>query len=481
MKKLHTLLFALFFLGQSAWAIDASISYANFKSADQSYIEVYTHIFGGTVKFQQQPDSTLQAQVEVVILFKQGEEVIKFDKFNLISPSTQQAIDFIDLKRFGLPEGTYRLIVAITDLNDQSNAKEYNTEITIDFPEEGLIQSDIQLLSSFKKAETSGDFVKNGVYMEPLAYNFYNRHRSALSFYNELYGADTIVGSDFLVSYRIDQLNNDESKTILIGHKRQKPLAVNPLLIQMDISELPSGNYSLVVEARDRNQKLLSQKSIFFQRSNPMLNQESIELANVNLDEEFVSKLSPKQLEYSLRALTPKLPQADVSMVDYMMKKDSIDGMRLYLYSYWVKENPNNPEFAYKKYIEVANAIDKKFKSGFRYGFETDRGFIYMKYGQPDDIERRDVEPSSPPYEVWVYYDFPQTRQSNVKFIFYNPSLAPGDFQLLHSTAIGELSNPQWQLQLYRNDPNGINGDPVDGTQMRDGFNRQARDVFRDY
>ena len=133
--------------------------------------------------------------------------------------------------------------------------------------------------------------------------------------------------------------------------------------------------------------------------------------------------------------MTPQLPQSDVELVDFMLKNDSISGQRLYLYSFWVQKNPNNPELPYKKYIEVANAVDKKFKSGFRYGFETDRGFIYMKYGQPDDIETREVEPSSPPYEIWVYYDFPQTMQSNVKFIFYNPHLAPGDYRLLHSTA----------------------------------------------
>ena len=75
----------------------------------------------------------------------------------------------------------------------------------------------------------------------------------------------------------------------------------------------------------------------------------------------------------------------------------------------------------------------------------------------------------------------PPTMQSNVKFIFYNPHLAPGDYRLLHSTAIGELSNPQWQRELYRNSPNSFNGDPFGGTGVNDGFNRQARDVFRDY
>ena len=95
-----------------------------------------------------------------------------------------------------------------------------------------------------------------------------------------------------------------------------------------------------------------------------------------------------------------------------------------------------------------------------------------MKYGQPDDTQRQEEEPSAPPYEVWVYYDFPQTHQSNVKFIFYNPSLAPGDFVLLHSNAIGEINNPNWQAELYRDANENIgNGS----------FNRNANRIFNDF
>ena len=121
MRFFYTLLLA--FCCSSLMAIDASISYASFKTDSLSYVEIYTHIFGGSVTFQPQEDSTLQAKVEVIILFKQEENIIKYDKFNLISPFTKGPIDFIDLKRFGLPEGKYNLIVAITDLNNKENAK----------------------------------------------------------------------------------------------------------------------------------------------------------------------------------------------------------------------------------------------------------------------------------------------------------------------------------------------------------------------
>lgn len=455
----------------SLFSLDASLSYATFKSPQLNYIEIYLHIAGQTVEFAPLTDSTKQAGVEVLILFKQGENIVKFDKYSLNSPISTRPTDFIDLKRYALKNGEYQLIVGVTDINRPENAKEYNTKIIIDFGEDKVQQSGIQLLASYKKEDSGSPFVKNGILLEPLPYNFYGKNASSLMFYNEVYNTNTL-DDDFLVSYSIEKLENDQPKKLMIGHKLKKPSPITPILLQMDISQLESGNYNLRVEIRSKTKELLSKKVIFFQRSNPYLEADMPDLAAIDLKTEFVGKLTPKQLEYSLRAMTTQLPQADVEVVNTMLKEKNLDAQRLYLFSFWVQRNPTNPEFAYSKYIEVANAIDKQFKSGFRYGFETDRGYIYMKYGQPDDIERREEEPSAPPYEVWSYNDFPQTHQTNVKFIFYNPSLAPGDFVLLHSNAIGEISNPSWEQELYR-DANGNIGE--------DSFNKNANRVFRDY
>jgi GWxTD domain-containing protein len=467
----------------ASYAQDASLSYATFKTTEQPYIEIYLHLAGSTVTYQQLTDSTSQAGIEVLYLFKQGEQIVQYDKFNLLSPVTDgRPLDFIDIKRYGLPNGNYNLVVAVKDLNNPENAKEYSSAITIDYPEEGLLQSDIQLLASYDKGKPGDPFVKNGVHMEPLPYNFYGKYASNLSFYTEIYHADKVIGEDFMVSYSIEKLENGKPSTVMIGHKRKKAAPIIPLLQQMDITQLPSGNYQLVIEIRNRLKERLSRKVIFFQRSNPFLKMEELDLASVDISKEFVNKLTPKDLKYSLRALTPKLPSGDVDVVDYMLKNDSIAGQRLYLFSFWAQNSPNNPEAAYNKYMEVARAIDKQFNSGFRYGFETDRGYIYLKYGQPDDIVTRETEPSAPPYEIWSYNEFPATRQNNVRFVFYNPSLAPGNFQLLHSDVIGEMNNPNWQHLLYSNAPNEIMGnDYFQGTQMQDNFNRNANRIFRDY
>ena len=362
MKKIILSLFILMGVAQAAFAIDASVSYATFKGAGQSYIEIYTHIAGKTVLYQPVDDSTYQAGVEMVILFKQDGEIVKFDKFNLNSPISKRFLDFVDIKRYGLENGDYQLIVAIKDLNKPDNAKEFQTDIQINYNDTDIQQSDIELLSYFEKAtpDNTSAFVKNGLQMEPLPYNFYGRHASSLVFYNEFYNTDKVLNEDFMVSYSVHQILNGESELVMIGHKRQSPKAIQPFLMQMDISKLRSGNYQLNVELRSRTKELLSKRSIFFQRSNPLIEDDGIELADVNIDEEFVNKLNTEQLEYSLRALTPKMSQLDVERVNTLIRKKNYEEQRLYLFSYWIKESPNNPEFAYKKYMEVASAVDEE-------------------------------------------------------------------------------------------------------------------------
>jgi GWxTD domain-containing protein len=165
-----------------------------------------------------------------------------------------------------------------------------------------------------------------------------------------------------------------------------------------------------------------------------------------------------------------------------LIRENKPDAMRLYLFSFWAKENPNNPEEGYKAYMKVARAIDDKFQSGFGHGFETDRGYVFMKYGAPSDAVTVENDPSAPPYEIWTYHQFPRTGQNNVKFLFYNPSLATNGFILLHSTARGEVNNPRWEVELYRNAPNELDDtDYFGGSQMQDNTGRHARRLMRDF
>ncbi len=484
MKKIFQSLAFFMLLSFSSQALDASITYSTFKSPTQSYVEIYLYVVGKTVTYVPNADSTMfQAGVEVVILFKQGEEIIKFDKYNLNSPKSSLKEDFVDLKRFALPDGEYQIEVSIEDNQDETNVVRYDGILTMDYSkdENVLLQSDIELLASVKKAESEDHvLVKNGYFIEPLPHNFYHKNLDKLIFYNEVYDTDTKIGDDFQVSYGIERKMNNKVSPVLIGHKKRKPQPINVLILQMNIKDLPSGNYNFFVEIRNRAKELLSRKSVEFTRSNPYLQATHEQIETVDMKDEFVGKLNREELRYSLKAIAPLVIDRDVELLNSVIENKDSTVQQRFLFNFWVNQNPNNPHITYNAFMEIAKAVDKLYVDGFGYGFESDRGRIFLRYGRPNDVVSVDTEPSAPPYEIWFYNDLPETNQADVKFLFYAPDLGT-NYRLLHSTVRGELNNPQWQLELYKSVPNEISGSNyIDATQMQGNVNRRAAEYFNE-
>lgn len=478
---------SLFFIPVAAFAkIDAAISVAEFRTEELHYVEVHTNIIGSMLTPDSIAADQYQAAVEVLYIFKQGETIVKFDKLRLKSPVRHYVPDLIDLQRYVLDPGVYVLEIELTDLNEPSSVSKVKIDFEVHSPTQETMLSDLILLSNvYKDTTVAGNpLARNGVVMEPLPSHFYDRYAEQLFFYGEVYDAQA-MGEEFLVTYYYEDLGvpKDEREQLLISHKKKPARAIVPLLLQSNIAELPSGNYALNLEIRNLSRELIESKRIAFQRSNPLFVPKDEPLSGLSLTESFVSAMDNDSLRYALKALMPVASPIDVAVLSTLSQardSASVTAQRLHLLKHWSKKNPNNPEKPYREYMEVVNAIHKNFYSGFRLGFETDRGYIYLKYGRPDDVVRVSNEMSAPPYEMWVYYDFPQTKQSNVKFIFYNPSLVDNDFTILHSTANGERNNPNWEIELYRDAPNQVDQSDPSGTTMMDNFSRQASRLFND-
>ncbi|HHH52075.1 MAG TPA: GWxTD domain-containing protein, partial [Bacteroidetes bacterium] len=202
-------------------------------------------------------------------------------------------------------------------------------------------------------------------------------------------------------------------------------------------------------------------KYINFQRSNPVENAAN-GFASTNYKNSFTAKMPVDSLFYSLKALVPVTKAENSVGLDEVITSKNEKSGRYFLYRYWYEQNKIDPYAAYKNYMKYAIAVDKRYRSQFGYGFETDRGYTYLKYGMPSEVITRESEPTAPPYEIWFYDRIEQDDQRNIKFIFYIPSLAHNDYILLHSNCRGERNNPTWFYELYskRNDSNVRNMKP---------------------
>ena len=465
-------------------ALDAGVSYAVFATPEKPYIEINIEIAAATVTFKRADSTHLQASVETLILIKQGENVVNYEKYLLNSPLVELPRALLDVKRMSLPNGEYTLEITFQDVHDVENKDSFKTTIKVEIGEK-IHLSEVQLLRSFRPDDSDNPFTKNGYFLEPLPFNFYDRGATLLAFYAEIYHSSrNVTDATYLVRYFIEQEKGNGVKNLIsIGNQRKKPSGIDAVLVQMDINKLESGNYTLTVELRNAANELLASRSLVFQRSNPFLDVQENELTDEVMGRQFVQQLGEDTLRYGLRAISALAVGEESEMLKNILKSGDVKSMRYYLFRHFMREDPNNPELAYKKFMEVAAAVDARFRSGFRYGFETDRGRAFIRFGRPDDLVHVEDDPGAPPYEIWVYYKFPKTRQNNVKFLFYNPSLAGEDYILLHSNARGEVNNPRWERVLYsRNPTEYIEGDNYhDATSTQRNVGRNARAYFEDF
>jgi GWxTD domain-containing protein len=233
----------------------------------------------------------------------------------------------------------------------------------------------------------------------------------------------------------------------------------------------------------DGKQVVKDMQAIEFTRENPFWDKIDKWASLVKEDKHFFDNMSDSSVNYAIRSMYPLISSVDVSVLNELFKKKREEEKRVFLFEYWIRESDlpkRSARAAFQSHLIFAQKVDKMFYSGFGYGFETDRGFTYMKYGNPDEMIIEEKDNGAFPYEIWKYNKIGQTGQTNVKFLFYNPDLAGGDFRLLHSTAHGERHNKNWEIELYRNVPDEVKNTGFSGApEVQPNFNRRAREYFK--
>jgi GWxTD domain-containing protein len=466
----------------AAFGLDAAVSVATFSNNGQPYVEVQYNFVGKTLYYTMLSDSLhWQSAVNITALFKQGDKIVQFDKYQLSGPASNKAENYFDLKRYALAQGDYVLDVVISDVHQPESIKKITIPFSVKFEADKISQSDIQLLKFFTKDTSNSPLAKNGYLMQTLPFDFCDKNTERLIVYDEIYNAQKSTNEEMQVTFAIyDEQIGMRALPIFTQFKTIKPSAQNIILQQLDVSKVPSGNYFLTIEIRNKNKDLLSMRKVNFQRSNPFLNLSKIELKPDDIKDEFVQKLNADSLRYGLKAIFCKLQGTETGVINDVIKSNDEKSMRFHLFRFWAGRNPNNPEKAYNDYMRVARAIDRTYRSGFGYGFETDRGYVFMKYGRPDDITAVPTSPDASGYELWSYNDFPITKQTNVKFLFWDAD-GSGNMRILHSNARGEIQDRNWKTKLYKHSQNQWTGNGFDDTDVRDNVGRNAGRILEDF
>ena len=474
MKHLFTLI--LLTASIQAWSIQASVDFLRFSNADQQYIEVNYRIFANSLSASEVKSGN---EVLSTIVIYKGDEIVDFQKNMLVGSLEEMEKDLLDVRRFILQPGEYKVVVELQDQKGSKQVFKVEKPLKISLkPEKSM--SDLMLLAAIEQSDEESPLVKNGVYMEVLPYAKYGKEMNVLTSYVEVYGLQDT--EKYYCSYEIvNGYDSDAGEVEAIKYKRLEANELQACLLKMDMTDLASGNYHFAVKVYNGKKEVIDSSVANFFKVNPKADLNQLSKRSDKIDNSFVKDIELDSLDYYLKALAPIVNEPRRSLLDELLGNNNTIAKRRFIHDYWRESAGDRAEGASVAYMKIARAVDHNFFNGTSYGFDTDMGYIFLRYGKPDEAITVDDELSAFPYQIWRFNKILATGENNVKFLFYAPSLSHRDYRLLHSSCRVELQNPSWEAELYRRIPEEHVGNPSEVRTTNDGFTRRARDLWNDF
>ncbi|MRR10180.1 GWxTD domain-containing protein, partial [bacterium] len=204
--------------------------------------------------------------------------------------------------------------------------------------------------------------------------------------------------------------------------------------------EMPAGSYQLWVQLTDAAGRRLAVTSAGFSvRHDPLA---ATTQAGLMREEQDALQRQGGRFYGRIEYL------ASGKMLDTYRSLDST-GQREFLRQFWKARDPdpqtaiNEALLEHVRRYEYANeTFGEQIRKGME-GSQTDRGRIYIKFGEPEEIVSKPLQPRDKPIIIWRY-------PGSKKFIFVDIS-GFGRFQLVYTNfpaASGERSDPLYDRVL---------------------------------
>ena len=457
-------------------------------AGDRPYVETYLQFDAWTMKFVEQSVGVWGATVEVTLVVRQGDSVCYLKKYDLQSPTAggldELDFSFIDVQRFQLRNGIYDMELSLRDKGTDAEAVTVNEKFVLMYDREHATLSSVQLMAEAKPTVKDNILSRNGYDMEPYVSDYYPEQVDQLNYYYEVYNIDRELGNKpFMVMAYIEErqtaMRFDAQQTV----SRKNSASTVPVYGTLDISELPSGSYNLVVELRNRDGQTLLVSRVPFYRSNPGV--KGLEMNDFALT--FAGRITDEQLLNTyLDALYPIASDDEKEVAQEMIRFSSLAEKQAFLYRFWARRDAVNPEGEWLKYKERIDHVQAAFSYPRTPGIHTDRGRVYLQYGPPDFIRdeknyvsanrigSNNEQPYNTlnqgsnnnanrsdgytgtsqghvyylPYQLWRYNKL-ETDDPNRVFLFWDEHRS-GYYTLLNSNARGEVQDPMWERRLSR-------------------------------
>ncbi|MGH7527318.1 MAG: GWxTD domain-containing protein, partial [Gemmatimonadales bacterium] len=215
----------------------------------------------------------------------------------------------------------------------------------------------------------------------------------------------------------------------------------------VDVAGLPAGEYRLTARL-DMGGATLERTAEFSmaELSETVAKEADRREAAKVTDEGHFAGMTAEQLDAAAAPLSLIARSGELSA--YKKKDLSLRAKRRFLAEFWARRDPSagtpKNEMRESFYTAIAYA-DSNYRERGRVltpGWKTDRGRIYARNGEPDDVLRRQQEGYAPPYEIWRY-----SRGKGRYYIFADRT-GVGGYRLMSTNDLQEVGDPNWQRIL---------------------------------
>jgi GWxTD domain-containing protein len=434
-----------------AGELDYFMDYARFKANGQfGYLDLYLGITRDGFLYSPDGDrftARMKTQVDVLlndtlVSSQSWENKDTVDSLKAVQPG--QLLH--DVYGLYLKPGKYHVRTVVSDRNClKEKARDF--DLTMNLPNDSsLAVSDIQLATHIARDTTKNKFFKNGFRIIPNPSVSYGSSLPVLFYYLEIYNLSPLkAGADS--TYQVAILFRDAKGATF---KELPPkTAVRKAQSLVDVGNLymgamPSGRYQMQVRVVDAAAKdtAIAVKSLNVFRIQDMAvkyaaphdEQSAREIEYLGLDEESLDL----RFQYAGYIGSPEEKRTYENL--------DLEGKRRFMRDFWIKRDtdPTTVQNEYEQdYYERVRQANQRFSNSTKGGWQTDRGRVWIVYGEPDDIQRNTLGSEYKNYEIWEYNHV----EGGVQFVFADES-GSGDYRLVHSTATNEVHDEDWQSSL---------------------------------
>lgn len=442
-------LFTINLVGQKLNETTVYVDYSRFKyNSDSVYFELYYGISNKALKVS---DQINEAEIKVIISDSVDNKIVGFRNFRIVSevPNTEESEKYLTgILGFKIGKGSYSVDFYVTDFFDSTNFYQITFPLKIQsISTRNFALSDIQLCSNIieNSDNTQSYFYKNTYEAYPNPSNLYGEQLPILFYYIELYDLQKGGSQNNLkfITKILDSRGEEKySKEKFIQRKYNSIVEVGAV----NITKFSSGTYTLAIYLIDslNNFGLVSSKKFFV--FNPSIKEEIVlRRSDADLLSSEFNVMNEEELNLAFEQSKYIASSDEIKRWNSL---NNIEAKRVFLFNFWKQRdpNPNTPENERKlEYFERVKKADEMFRGTREKGWRSDRGRVFIVYGEPSEIDRYPNEMDAYPYEIWSYNNI----EGGVIFVFGDIT-GTGQLFLIHSTHRGEMHDENWFRRVQK-------------------------------